>query len=311
MPGYITHYLGGQSALTASTQKIRNYIAPMDKLFNLGTQGPDIFFYYIPGFISKRLRAVGTQMHHSDLGQFILAMANQIKGYKSPSQRRIVFAYVAGFLAHYAVDVITHGYVYAQTHFPPAGDAVEATRHHHFETSIDVLMLDMMRGQKPAEYKLEKLIMPKEVHKLAAAKATSAAIRQVYARDITPQDVYRAMGQMANLTNVLQSKNGLRKRIIGSIESAFTRTQYVSTLIHMQEVTDTCRDYLNLKKAEWAAPWAPEVYRNESFTELFEMAVDEAAVMIQALYDYVKDEITIERLAEVIQNRSLKTGFEV
>jgi hypothetical protein len=249
-------------------------------------------------------------MHNRDLGLFFLQMANKIKHYTSPSQRRIVFAYTAGFLAHYAMDVATHGYVYGQTHFPPHPAIKESTRHRHFETSIDVLMLDLLRGQKPADYQLEKLIAPRDVYKRAAAVAMAESVRQVYGRNIHPWDVYNAMGHMAHLTNVLQSKNGVRKEIIGRAEDITVGTRIISALIHMQEVTDLGRDYLNLKHAPWRAPWAtPEVARNESFPDLFQIAVADAAVLIQNLYDYTKGKIAYAQLADTIQNRSLKTGF--
>ena len=308
MPGFITHYLGGQSALKHTDPKICDYIAPMSPLFNLGTQGPDIFFYYVPGFITKRIRNVGTQMHDSDLGLFFVHMADIIKESHSPSQRKIVFAYVAGFLAHYAVDVHTHPYVYSQTHEPPNPKIKEATRHRHFETSVDVQMLYRLYGRQPADYKLWQLISPEKLHMRAAAAAVSASIRQVYDRDINPWDVYRAMEQMAYFTKCLQSKHGWRKRMLQWAEGKTVGSHIISALIHMQEITDG-RDYLNIKKAPWSPPWAPEEARTESFVELFEAAVQDAARMIQALFAYMHNELPKNQLALIIRNCSLKTGI--
>ena len=307
MPGFLTHYIGGQSVLETAGSNISGYIKPAARLYNLGTQGPDIFFYYVPGFITARIRGVGTQMHESDLGQYFMCMADFIKDSKSPAQRQILFAYTAGFLVHYAVDVHTHGYVYGRTHNPPTPKIEESTRHRHFETSVDVLMLARMYGRMPGDCNQRQLISPEKIHLRVAASAMSDAIRKVYNRNIGPIDVYRAMGQMATFTGCLQSANGRRKRLLGLAEDMTVRSRNISALIHMQEVTDGC-DYLNLQKLPWSAPWAPENTRSESFVELFESAVADAANMVQALYRYVNSSLPGQELASIILNRSLKTG---
>ena len=310
MPGFLTHYIGGQVALKAAGSKIGGYIAPVTRLYNLGTQGPDIFFYYVSGFITSRIKGVGTQMHDSNLGQFFMHMAEILKQSKSPAQRQIVFAYTAGFLVHYAIDVHTHAYVYGKTHDPPGPKIKESARHRHFETSVDVLMLKRMYNRRPGYYKQWQLISPKKVHLRVAAAATSDAIRGVYDRDINPVDVYRAMAQMAQFTRYLQSNSGRRKRWLGRVEDITVGSRIISALVHMQDVTDGY-DYLNLQKSQWSAPWAPDETRTESFVELFEAGIACAAKMTRALYEYMHDRLPKEELAGIIMNRSLKTGLDV
>jgi len=278
----------------------------MKSLFNLGTQGPDIFFYYISGAITKRIRNVGSQMHNSDLGRFFMQMADKIKHSQSPSEQRILFTYTAGFLAHYAVDVHTHPYVFSQTFDPPHPAMEETWRHYHFETSIDVLMLRNMYGKQPSDYKLGQLIAPDCLCKRAAAAAMSDAIRKVYARDIRPWDVYGAMEQMARYTGYMQSNTGRLKRCLGRAEAIVLKTKLISGLIHMQEVTES-RDFLNLKKTSWVSPFAGDT-RMESFIELFDAAVEDAAQMIEALFAYIHGNLSKNQLALQIKNRSLKTG---
>ncbi|MCL2360507.1 MAG: zinc dependent phospholipase C family protein [Defluviitaleaceae bacterium] len=299
MPGLITHYLGGQSALEILSPHIREHIVPMGKLFNLGTQGPDIFFYYVNGFLSKRIRGVGSQMHSADLGLFFMEMA----AIRCP----ILFAYTAGFLAHYAVDSHTHPYIFSQTYDPPKPAIKEAGRHRHFETTVDVLMLKRLNGEAPNDYNLGQLLTPDKRQRSTAAAGTAAAIRRIYDRDINPRDVDRAMGQMASNTNKLQSKTGRRKRWLGNVENLILRAKVLSALTHMQEVTED-RDFLNLEKTEWSPPWAQDKIRNDSFVELFDRAVGAAVQMIKALFDYTHDNLPKEAFAACLQNRSLITG---
>ena len=310
IPGFITHYLGGQSALLSVSPVIHDCIAPMSCLYNLGTQGPDIFFYYVPGFVTKRIRGIGTQMHNENLGLFITQMANVLMQTEGDTRRQAIFAYTAGFLAHYAMDVHTHPYVFAQTQNPATSVIKEATRHRHFETSIDVLMLSRLYNKKPLGYKQWQLISTEKPHKKIAAAAAGESIRKVYGRNISTNDVYRAMGQMASFTRFLQSKTGRRKRWLGRVESITIGSKIISALIHMQNVTDGC-DYLNINKTPWAAPWAPEIVRTESFPELFESAVKDTVQMIEALYAYMQNGLSQSQLAAQIRNRSLKTGLAI
>jgi len=303
MPGLITHYLGGQSALKALSPQVSTCIAPFDKLFNLGTQGPDIFFYYINGFITKRVRNVGSEMHNANLGLFFLEMADIIIELKCPE----LFAYTAGFLAHYAVDSHTHPYIFAKTYHPQKPALKEAGRHRHFETTIDVLMLKRINGTTPNDYKLAQLLTPDKSQRSNAAAGVSVAIRRVYDRDVYPTDVDRAMGQMASNTNRLQSKTGRRKRWLGNMENLILRTKVISALTHMQEVTET-QDFLNLEKEDWSPHWDQANTSNSSFVELFDSAVADATKMITALHDYMHGNLTKEDLAACIKNRSLITG---
>jgi len=238
-------------------------------------------------------------MHAADLGLFFMELAE----IKCP----FVFAYTAGFLAHYTVDFHTHPYVFAQTYDPPKPAMKEAGRHRHFETSVDVLMLKHLKGKKPSDYNLAQLLKPTMFQKTETAMDVAEVISKIYERDIRSNDVYRAMGQMASNTRRLQSKTGRRKRWLGNIENLILQTRVLSALTHMQEVTED-RDFLNLEKTKWSPPWAKDETYNESFIELFDAATIDAAHMITALYKYTKGNLRRDDLATIIQNRSLTTG---
>lgn len=79
MPAILTHYIAGQAVLNSLAPQISRKIRPCEQLYNLGTQGPDIFFYYIPGAMRKHTRGIGSYMHQNDLGHFLVQMAQQAK----------------------------------------------------------------------------------------------------------------------------------------------------------------------------------------------------------------------------------------
>ena len=307
MPAILTHCIAGQAVLNNSDSKIRKIIKQSEQLYNMGTQGPDIFFYYLPGFVRKRSRGIGPQMHKNDLAIFIAKMAKAATLCKSQPGKDIIFSYTAGIIMHYAVDTNSHPYVYAKTFDNSASKIKNSTTHHKFETSLDILMLEMHNGQKPAQCKMWELIDAKKCHRDVASIAASAAIRAVYNRPISKKDVRQAMDYMVNFVKYLQSKKGRRKKIASFVECATIRHPLHASIIHDQEVTDGI-DYLNKSKTPWTPPWET-ANSTDSFVDRFNLAVDEGLKMVQALYEYVYEDSPIDNLRTLLGNKSLLTGL--
>ncbi|MFI3116024.1 MAG: zinc dependent phospholipase C family protein [Clostridia bacterium] len=71
----------------------------------LGSQGPDIFFFYkVYKKTDAEIRKIGTHMHNNKTGEFLF---NLRKNATSNIQK----SYFYGFLCHYAVDLTIHPYV--------------------------------------------------------------------------------------------------------------------------------------------------------------------------------------------------------
>jgi len=307
MPGFLTHYIAGQNLIQSVASPVTEIIKSGEKLFNLGSQGPDIFFYYFPGQLRKRSRGVGSHMHESDLGVFLAYMARLAK--EAPAQDKdIIFAYTSGFIMHYALDSHAHPYVYAMTHNEGAPKIKNSADHRKFETAIDVAMLELMGGKKPAELKQWELINAEACHMCTAAAALSLGVYQVYNRDVPPKVVHRAMRHTVHFTRLIQSKTGRRKRWMELVENMTIRQPLFSSMIHMQALTEGF-DYLNTRKAPWIAPWPKAESQTDSFVDRYNAAVREAVLLVTGLHDYVYGDLPAEDLVKKLGNRSLKTGM--
>ena len=306
MPGFLTHYIAGQAVLNSAAPQISEKISKGERLYNLGTQGPDIFFYYLPGIVRRRSRDIGSQMHKNDLGLFIARMAHMAK--KLPgSEGDLVFAYTAGIVMHYMVDVHAHPYVYSQAHSDEVAKLTNSAYHRHFETSIDTALLKLVSGKKPADYSQWELIKAETTHLIVAAKAVSAAIRLVYDRKIPAKDVFNAMRHMIQLTRVLRSRKGRRKKWMAVVEHLTVSEPIFSSMIHDQEIDDGV-DYLNEQKRPWRAPWEVEELCTDSFIDRYNAAVGEGLELVEALYAYVYDGLPLRALGKKLGNRCLQTG---
>jgi hypothetical protein len=310
MPGFITHYICAQAVLTEISQAARESISKYPNMYNLGAQGPDIFFYYFPGLIKKRTKGIGVRMHMENPGAFIVNLSDAANR-AAEADKPLILAYTAGYLTHYALDAATHPFVYARSGLTKderkRREMHASVRHRQLETTIDVKMLKLLSGKKPADYKLWQLINADAGHMLTAAEAISCAINKTYKHKLNSADVYKAMRYMVNLTRLLQSKTGRRKRLMELAEDFTIRARYVSSIIHQQEADDG-KDHMNISKKNWRTPWDAYSSSNSSFIELYNEAVVNGRQMVDALFAFTRKHLPITEYRKSIGNRSLKTG---
>ncbi|MCL1844385.1 MAG: zinc dependent phospholipase C family protein [Defluviitaleaceae bacterium] len=304
MPGFLSHYIAGKAAVAEVSAEIREIIVRDERLYNLGTQGPDIFFYYFPGFLRKRSRGIAQEMHACGTGYFIAQMARIAKGVQE-AKRDAIFSYIAGFAMHYTLDCHAHPYVYARAFDKDAPKIKNSAMHRRFETAIDAEMLKLIDGESPSGVKQWELINAGRDGLSVAAAAASQGIFRVYKRFIPPKVVRSAMRHMIYLTRLLQSERGRRKRVLELAESLTIRQPLYSSMIHPQGSPD--EDCLNISKSDWNAPWSEEI-SNDSFPDRHNAAVREGAEILGALYGFIYEDLRAEELAEKLGNRSLKTG---
>jgi len=245
-------------------------------------------------------------MHKNDLGLFIARMAHFAKK-SQDAERDLLFAYTAGLSMHYMVDVHAHPYVYAKVYQEGVSNIKNSADHRKFETAIDIALLKLVSGKKPADYSQWELICAESGHLAVAAKAMSKAIKLVYDRIVPPKDVYQAMRHMIKLTRLIRSRKGRRKKWTAIVENLTVGEHIFSSLVHDQEV-DSCVDYLNEQKKPWKAPWETAESCTDSFVDRYHSAVEEGLQIIQNLYAYVYGDLPLITLGEKLGNRSLQTG---
>ena len=71
MPGFTTHYILGMKAYNDMPQNnLKFIIAKYRWLYQLGLQGPDMFFYNLPVLRHRDHRNVGSYMHEHHVNDF-------------------------------------------------------------------------------------------------------------------------------------------------------------------------------------------------------------------------------------------------
>ena len=94
MPGFTTHYILGMKAYNdLSNNSLKYIISKYRWLYQLGLQGPDIFFYYIPVLRHRDYRNVGSYMHEHHIRDFFSNYLRGLAKINSRQQREEGLAY--------------------------------------------------------------------------------------------------------------------------------------------------------------------------------------------------------------------------
>ena len=89
MPGFTTHYILGMKAYNdLPNNQLKYIIAKYRWLYQLGLQGPDMFFYNIPVLRHRDYRNVGSYMHEHHIQEFFVCYLQHLSEVKSRQQRR-------------------------------------------------------------------------------------------------------------------------------------------------------------------------------------------------------------------------------
>ena len=88
MPGFTTHYILGMKAYNnMPSGQLKFVIAKYRWLYQLGLQGPDMFFYNLPILRHRDYRNVGSYMHEHHVNQFFRCCLENISKIESKQQR--------------------------------------------------------------------------------------------------------------------------------------------------------------------------------------------------------------------------------
>ena len=98
MPGFTTHYIFGMKAYNDMPfTPLKHTIAKYRWLYQLGLQGPDMFFYNIPILRHRDYRNVGSYMHEHKVNAFFECCLRRIGTIRSRQQQEEAISYLAGF----------------------------------------------------------------------------------------------------------------------------------------------------------------------------------------------------------------------
>lgn len=143
MPASYAHYRFGKLLLPQLPPQVRQTIQRFRRMYDLGLQGPDFFFYSIP-VISKTTADFGRALHRQSGQEFF---PTACKAATSDAAR----AYLYGLLAHYCLDSICHPFIKRLVE-------IEEARHVPLESEFERFLLTLDGEKSPQTFDMSKYL---------------------------------------------------------------------------------------------------------------------------------------------------------
>ncbi|WP_181349263.1 zinc dependent phospholipase C family protein [Thalassobacillus sp. CUG 92003] len=259
--------------------------------FNLGSQGPDPFFYYHfwPFMKSSPVSDLGELLHTENCGSFLIDLIQAGRTASTSAQ-----AYIIGFVTHHFLDRKTHPYIHYRAGY-------EGSKHQELEVIIDTLLMQRFRNINTWEVPVFTEIDVGPTMENDLFNRIDKRIKTHYPDHASrmPGDYIQASYRdMKRALKIMFDPSGWKNKMIG---------YYISSFSH-QPVTNH-HDFLNEREQEWLHSATKEPF-TASFLTLFEQARNEAIITVEAIMNYWQDQphTNLRDIETLIGHISYDTG---
>ncbi len=324
MPGFTTHYILGTKAYNALPNNLIKYtIAKHRWLYQLGLQGPDLFFYYIPILRHRDYRNVGSYMHEHHIRDFFSCCFKHISVIRSRQQREQALAYVCGFLCHYVCDSICHPYVYGRIgHDIKNPTAYTHGLHAQLENDIDAILLMKYKKKKPSEFNQAATICLNGMEMQFISRFLSDCINETF-YPITPENNFKLNPAMVHRSilglrfgcRTLADPQGRKRDILAFAENIILKSPIAAKKLVTDEIADLDNS-LNLNHETWCNPWDTRLASKASFLDLFHQCLIKTTniftlINVLMVHQAETNDTDLDRLLDEIGSYSYHSGLYV
>ena len=292
MPGFTTHYIGGILTLSDFQRcNLKKSISSHRYAYQLGLQGPDIFFYNLFDLLSKSHPPLGAIMHTKKTGLFIQNCLDTIKS--SPKENQsILGAYLSGFLCHYCLDIQCHPYIYSRSGYSHSTlkntknlmNSMYYSNHLSLENIIDTLLFNSYSNCIPNDLTFEEIeLRPRSIQIIS--ELLSNSIEVTYSITASPRLIRQIIHSFYVEHRCLSSLKN-KRTWIQRMELKYLGCPLLSSMIPSDSHEDSM-DALNIRSSTWYSPWQPNVAKNDTFIALFQHGIKRCTNLLDALNSYL------------------------
>lgn len=216
MPAFFTHYaFGVKNYRKLENGKLKSMIKEHKHVYALGTIGPDIFLYYLP-FLWLGDKSPGNIMHETNTQLFFENMLKRAE-LMHKSNQKIAYAYIAGFIAHYELDVNCHPFVYETA--AGKGDKLRHSEHFALEAAMDVFCSYEYLHKIPTELKQRDIIrLSRQERKVISTLIADAYGVTYHKPNQSHLEIRMILQSMRLVIGCLEDKRGLREKFWAKCE---------------------------------------------------------------------------------------------
>ena len=303
MPNIITHYLFATSVKNKlNNEEVLMAIKEYPQEYTIGSNGPDFLFFY--HFFSKdtnyiKIREMGNELHKFHINDFYHIALNSYQKERDPDVKQAMLSYLAGHLCHWALDSVTHPYIFYRS-----GDGISdaGATHHRFESMMDAMMLKNLLNTDIRKFPYYSLARSGLISDRVISNIYQPVAKQLFNVQCGKEEVRDCLGEWEKLLKLTYDPKGWKTKVLKVYEKAKKHPYLYSGNIIPIHVDETY-DILNNEHREWVYPVDPSIKSMASFMDLFNQAIDLALDCINAIDNE-------EKLMQILDDRSYDKGIK-
>lgn len=290
MADFFTHILCADEVLDKIHDgNVKNIIRRNLKLYYLGAQGPDIFYYnnIFNKEEKKLLNDLGDMLHVNSTEMFFEESFMYLKNVENRNEYENLLVYLLGFLTHFSLDSSVHPYIYYNTGFYDKNNKktrIYNSYHKKLEIIIDVLMMKLKKNEKAYKLPTYKLIDNGKSLPLEIETYFQFIIKKVYNQYVTKKAIGNNYIFMKRYQKLLYDPKNIKKYFVLFTIKLFKWTKYYFYTFYPKRIDKM--DYLNLNKKLWNHPVTGEIF-NTSFIDLFNQGVKRGVKYSESFIKYL------------------------
>ena len=219
MPSTYAHYVFGKRMLELFPEDVSAVVRADRQLYDIGLHGPDILFYYHV-LTNNKVNAVGFGTHARPAKEFFAPAKAAVEKGGAPA-----FAYLVGFLCHFALDVTCHSYIENKI-------AVSDVRHTEIESEFDRFLLEK-DGKEPLSAKLTGHIFP---------TAENAHVIAPFFAGLTEKQIRKSLRSMLTCNEFVRAPHAFKRFLVNTVLHLSGNWKEMHGMMIAKQPIPACRD---------------------------------------------------------------------
>lgn len=193
MADFWTHYYCGKNLIKNNSNLVKNH-----KIFYLGCQGPDIFFYknYAVHTTPKNL---GELIHKEQTKDVFYKALVHLKEHYSET----LLSYIVGWISHYVLDKNIHPYIDSKTDWS----------HKRLEANIDTYIIDKYLNKPIFRMDSKNILKVTEAHD-EIIKLYQFVGKEIFNYSLSKEDYTKSINNFSRFHKVFNQKNKIKRWLI-------------------------------------------------------------------------------------------------
>ncbi len=311
MPATVTHAYFANDLYDMLNLGLKKLLMDDKKRLRMFSQSTDCFIFY--NLLSKKdksIRDFQKYFHTNKSQEFFINLINYIK-YNNYYHNSEVMAFLYGFISHYILDTKLHPYIIYKTGIFKENDTTTykyRNKHELMENFLDNYMIKQREHINPYSFKFYDFTIDLKPFSKELVEVIDYTFKETFDFADFSKYYYKSLQDMYKALKYLRyDKYGVKMFCYKSIDKFTKDKSFKLQAISYHTPLKDKFNYLNNNHNIWFHPCLKREKHNESFIELYSIALHDAKKMIDDVNSYIKDTKKVS-LKKVFKDYSYLTG---